>query len=111
MLRFLFNYRDILGTLNQHEFHCMSTAHTYDNIHLIFSSYVGYVRFSMEVCDFYTRQFLQLGDRSNTNNLGSVLTQSLSLQTSTFHCAFFLQNVSPTIKLLVILVGQIKSNS
>ena len=31
MLRFLFNYRYILGTLNQHKFHCLNTAHTYDN--------------------------------------------------------------------------------
>ena len=36
MLRFLFNYWYILGTLNQHKFHCMSTAQTYDNMLLIY---------------------------------------------------------------------------
>ena len=37
MLRFLFNYWYILGTLNQHRFHCSITAHTYDNILLTLS--------------------------------------------------------------------------
>ena len=37
MRRFLVDYWYILGTLNQHKFYCMSTAHTYDNILLILS--------------------------------------------------------------------------
>ena len=41
MLRFSFNYWYILGTLNQHKFHCMSTAHTYDNILLIFICWIS----------------------------------------------------------------------
>ena len=42
MLRFLFNYWYILGTLNQHKFHCMSTAHTYDNKLFILSHHSGW---------------------------------------------------------------------